>query len=143
LGIGRISTAAQAVGIARACLEQSLKYTSERRTFGKRLNEHQVVQFKLADMTVETDAARMLVHKAAALHDSGKLSARQSAMAKVYAAEVATRAAIEAVQLHGGYGYTKEFKVERYFRDAKATELYEGTSESQRSLIAESVLQAG
>ena len=138
---GRIGIAAQAVGIGRAALEASLKYAQERQTFGSPLASYQAIQWKLADMAVEVDAARLLTLQAAAVKDSGQPCTRQSAMAKLFAAETAMKAAIEAVQIHGGYGYTKEFKVERYFRDAKITEIYEGTSEIQRLVIAGQVLQ--
>jgi butyryl-CoA dehydrogenase len=137
---GRIGIAAQAVGIGRAALEASLKYAQERQTFGSALASYQAIQWKLADMAVEVDAARLLTLQAAAVKDSGEPCTRQSAMAKLFAAEAAMKAAIEAVQIHGGYGYTKEFKVERYFRDAKITEIYEGTSEIQRLVIAGQVL---
>jgi butyryl-CoA dehydrogenase len=137
---GRIGIAAQAVGIGRAALEASLKYASERRAFGAPIGSFQAIQWKLADMAVEVDAARMLTLQAAALKDAGKLHTKESAMAKLFAAEAAMKAATEAVQIHGGYGYTKEFKVERFFRDAKITEIYEGTSEIQRLVIAGQVL---
>ena len=137
---GRIGIAAQAVGIGRAALEASLKYAQERQTFGSPLASYQAIQWKLADMAVEVDAARLLTLQAAAVKDSGQPCTRQSAMAKLFAAEAAMKAATEAVQIHGGYGYTKEFKVERYFRDAKITEIYEGTSEIQRLVIAGQVL---
>jgi butyryl-CoA dehydrogenase len=133
---GRIGIAAQAVGIGRAALEDSLKYATERFTFGKALASYQAIQWKLADMAVELDAARLLTLQAAALKDAGLPCTQQSAMAKLFASEASMKAAIEAVQIHGGYGYTKEFKVERYFRDAKITEIYEGTSEIQRLVIA-------
>jgi butyryl-CoA dehydrogenase len=138
---GRIGIAAQAVGIARASLEASLKYANDRKTFGSPLASYQAIQWKLADMAVEVDAARLLTLQAAALKDHGQPCTKQSAMAKLFAAEAAMKAATEAVQVHGGYGYTKEFKVERYFRDAKITEIYEGTSEIQRLVISSQVLQ--
>jgi len=138
---GRIGIASQAVGIARASLEASLKYAQERRSFGQNLASYQAIQWKLADMAVEVDAARLLTLQAAALKDAGKPCTKQSAIAKLFAAEAAMKAATEAIQIHGGYGYTKEFKVERYFRDAKITEIYEGTSEIQRLVIAGQVLQ--
>jgi len=140
---GRIGIAAQAVGIGRAALEASLKYASERRAFGTPICDHQAIRFKLADMAVEVDAARLMTLRAASLKDSGKPCTRESAMAKLFASEAAMRLAIEAVQIHGGYGYTKEFKVERYFRDAKVTEIYEGTSEIQRLVIAGQLLANG
>jgi butyryl-CoA dehydrogenase len=138
---GRIGIAAQAVGIGRAALEHSLKYAQERQTFGRPISSHQAIQWKLADMAVEIDAARLLTLRAAALKDAGKPCTRESAMAKLFAAEAAMSAATEAIQIHGGYGYTKEFKVERFFRDAKITEIYEGTSEIQRLVIANHVIQ--
>ncbi len=137
---GRIGIAAQAVGIARAALEASLKYAGERRAFGAPIGSFQAIQWKLADMAVEVDAARLLTLQAAALKDAGAVHTTQSAMAKLFAAETAMKAATEAVQIHGGYGYTREFKVERFFRDAKITEIYEGTSEIQRLVIASHVL---
>ncbi|HEY1849692.1 MAG TPA: acyl-CoA dehydrogenase family protein [Candidatus Binataceae bacterium] len=137
---GRIGIAAQAVGIARASLEASLKYAQERKAFGRPIASNQAIQWKLADMAVEVDAARLLTLQAAGLKDAGKPYTKYSAMAKLFAAEAAMKAATEAVQIHGGYGYTKEFKVERYFRDAKITEIYEGTSEIQRLVISSQVL---
>ncbi len=138
---GRIGIAAQAIGIARASLEASLKYAQQRQAFGRPIASNQAIQWKLADMAVEIDAARLLALQAATLKDAGKSCTKQSAMAKLFAAETAMKAATEAVQIHGGYGYTKEFKVERYFRDAKVTEIYEGTSEIQRLVISSQVLQ--
>jgi alkylation response protein AidB-like acyl-CoA dehydrogenase len=138
---GRIGIAAQAIGIARASLEASLKYAQERHAFGRPIASNQAIQWKLADMAVEIDAARLLALQAASLKDAGRPCTKQSAMAKLFAAETAMKAATEAVQIHGGYGYTKEFKVERYFRDAKITEIYEGTSEIQRLVISSQVLQ--
>jgi butyryl-CoA dehydrogenase len=138
---GRIGIAAQAVGIGRAALEASLKYAQERTTFGKPIAQYQAIQWKLADMAVEIDAARLLTLQAAARKDAGLPCTKESAMAKLFAAEAAMKAATEAVQIHGGYGYTREFKVERYFRDAKITEIYEGTSEIQRLVIAGQVLR--
>ena len=137
---GRIGIAAQAVGIGRAALEASLKYAAERRAFGAPIASYQAIQWKLADMAMQVDAARLMTLRAAALKDAGQAHGKQSAMAKLFAAETAMKSAIEAVQIHGGYGYTKEFKVERYFRDAKITEIYEGTSEIQRLVIANHVL---
>ncbi len=138
---GRIGIAAQAVGIARAALEASLKYAHERKTLGNPLASYQAIQWKLADMAVEVDAARLLTLQAASLKDRGEPCTKQSAMAKLFAAETAMKAATEAVQIHGGYGYTKQFKVERFFRDAKITEIYEGTSEIQRLVISGHVLR--
>lgn len=139
---GRIGIASQAVGIARASLEASLRYSQERRAFGSPIASYQAIQFKLADIAVEVDAARLLTLRAATLKDAGKPCTRESAMAKLFAAEAAMKASTEAVQVYGGYGYTKEFKVERYFRDAKITEIYEGTSEIQRLVISNQVLGA-
>jgi len=138
---GRIGIAAQALGIARAALEASCRYATERSTFGKPLAQHQAIQFMLADMSTETDAARMLTLRAASLKDRGVRYTTESAMAKLHASEVCNRAAKTAVQIHGGYGYLKDFPVERFFRDAKITEIYEGTSEIQRLIIAQSVLK--
>lgn len=138
---GRIGIAAQALGIARASLEDATAYAGERRTFGKPIAQHQAIQFKLADMATELDAARLLTWKAATLKDAGIRHSRESAMAKVFASEVANRAAKEAVQIFGGNGYVEDFPVERHYRDAKITEIYEGTSEIQRLVIANSLLK--
>lgn len=138
---GRIGVAAQAVGIARAALEQSLKYSAERRAFGSAIANNQAIQWKLADMAVEVEAAHLLTLRAATLKDAGQVHTRESAIAKLFASEAAMKAATEAVQIHGGYGYTREFKAERLFRDAKITEIYEGTSEIQRLVIASQVLE--
>jgi butyryl-CoA dehydrogenase len=138
---GRIGIAAQALGIARASLEASCRYASERSTFGKPIAQHQAIQFMLADMATETDAARLLTLRAASLKDRGARHTTESAMAKLCASEVCNRAAKAAVQIHGGYGYLKDFPVERFYRDAKITEIYEGTSEIQRLVIAQSVLR--
>jgi butyryl-CoA dehydrogenase len=138
---GRIGIASQAVGIGRAALEASLKYAQQRQTFGQPIAQYQAIQWKLADMAVDIDAARLLTLRAAARKDAGQPCTKESAMAKLFAAEAAMKAATEAVQIHGGYGYTREFKVERYFRDAKITEIYEGTSEIQRLVIAGQVLE--
>jgi butyryl-CoA dehydrogenase len=138
---GRIGIAAQALGIARAALEDAVAYAAERKTFGKAIAQHQAIQFKLADMATELDGARLLTWKAATLKDAGVRHSRESAMAKVFASEVANRAAKEAVQIFGGNGYVEDFPVERHFRDAKITEIYEGTSEIQRLVIANSLLK--
>jgi alkylation response protein AidB-like acyl-CoA dehydrogenase len=138
---GRIGIAAQAVGIARAAFETARAYAHERRQFGKRLTEFQAVQFKLADMATEIDAARLLTHRAAWLKEQGLPHKEEGAKAKLFASEMARRQTGEAIQILGGYGYTKEFPVERYYRDAKITEIYEGTSEVQRLVIARSILQ--
>jgi alkylation response protein AidB-like acyl-CoA dehydrogenase len=137
---GRIGIGAQAVGIARACLEASAKYARERIQFGRPIGQFQAIQFKLADMAMEIDAARLLVHRAAWLRDRNLRCTREAAMAKLFASRISNRAADEAVQIHGGAGYTTEFPVERYFRDARITEIYEGASDIQRIVIARSVL---
>ena len=133
---GRIGIAAQALGIARACLEDSLDYALQRKTFGRAIAQHQAIQWKLADMATEIDAARPLTSRAAAYKDTGQPYGKQAAMAKLYASDVANRAAREAIQIFGGNGYVTEFPVERHFRDAKITEIYEGTSEIQRLVIS-------
>ena len=137
---GRIGIAAQAVGIAQAAYEVALAYARERRTFGKAIGEHQAIQAKLADMSMEIDAARLLVHRVAWLKDRGEAVTEAGAKAKLFASEMARRQTAEAIQILGGYGYTKEFPVERYYRDAKITEIYEGTSEIQRIVIARAIL---
>jgi alkylation response protein AidB-like acyl-CoA dehydrogenase len=137
---GRIGIAAQAVGIAQAAYDVAREYALERRQFGKRLADFQAIQWKLADMATEIDAARMLVYRAAWLRDNGEPYVEAGAMAKLFASSVARRQTAEAIQVLGGYGYTKEFPVERYYRDAKITEIYEGTSEIQRLVIARSIL---
>jgi len=138
---GRIGIAAQALGIAQASLDASVNYAKERKAFGKAIADFQAIQFKIADMATKTDAARMLVLKAAGLKDSGAPYAQAAAMAKLYASKVAVEAALEAIQIHGGYGYIKEYSVERYLRDAKITEIYEGTSEVQRIVISRNLLK--
>jgi butyryl-CoA dehydrogenase len=138
---GRIGIAAQALGIARACLEDSVSYASERKTFGRPIAQHQAIQWKIADMVTELDAARVLVWRAASMKDRGVRHSVESAMAKLVASDAANRAAREAVQVYGGYGYLEDFPVERHFRDAKITEIYEGTSEIQRLVIAAGILK--
>jgi alkylation response protein AidB-like acyl-CoA dehydrogenase len=137
---GRIGIAAQALGIAQAAYDVALAYAKERRTFGKPIGEHQAIQQKLADMSTEIDAARLLVYRAASLKDRGEPVTEAGAKAKLFASEMARRQTAEAIQVLGGYGYTKEFPVERYYRDAKITEIYEGTSEIQRIVIARAIL---
>jgi alkylation response protein AidB-like acyl-CoA dehydrogenase len=137
---GRIGIAAQAVGIAQAAYDVAREYALERKQFGKRIAEFQAIQWKLADMATEIDAARLLVHRAAWLKERGLPHTEEGAKAKLYASSVARRQTGEAIQILGGYGYTKEFPVERYYRDAKITEIYEGTSEIQRLVIARSIL---
>ncbi len=138
---GRIGIASQALGIAQASLEAALKYSKERKAFGQLIAEFQGIQFKLADMATRIDAARLLTLKSAFLKDSGKPYGSASAMAKLYASKVAVDVALEAIQIHGGYGYVKDYPVERFLRDAKITEIYEGTSEVQRIVIARSLLR--
>ena len=138
---GRIGIAAQALGIASGAYELALAYSKERKAFGKPISQHQAIQFKLADMATQIEAARLLVYKAAWLKDEGKEYAHASAMAKLYASEVAMAVTVEAVQVHGGYGYVKEYHVERLMRDAKITQIYEGTSEIQRIVISRGVLK--
>ena len=138
---GRIGIAAQALGIAAGAFELSLKYAQERKTFGKPISEHQAIQFKLSDMATRIEAARMLVYKAARIKDQGKDYIKAAAMAKLYASDVAMWATTEAVQIHGGYGYVKEYHVERHMRDAKITQIYEGTSEIQKLVIARELLK--
>jgi alkylation response protein AidB-like acyl-CoA dehydrogenase len=138
---GRITIGALATGLARGALEESTAYAKERRTFGKAIAEHQAVAFMLADMATETAAARMLVHRAAALADQGRPFGREAAMGKLFASEAAMRATTRAIQIHGGNGYTRDYPVERYFRDAKLCEIGEGTSEVQRMVIAREVLR--
>jgi alkylation response protein AidB-like acyl-CoA dehydrogenase len=137
---GRIGIAAQALGIAQAAYDVAREYAKERRTFGKAIGEHQAIQEKLANMSTEIDAARLLVYCAASLKDRGEPVTEAGAKAKLFASEMARRQTAEAIQILGGYGYTKEFPVERYYRDAKITEIYEGTSEIQRLVIARSIL---
>ena len=138
---GRIGIAAQALGIASGAYELALAYSKERKTFGKPISQHQAIQFKLADMATQIEAARLLVYKSAWLKDQGKEYAQASAMAKLYASEVAMNVTVEAVQVHGGYGYVKEYHVERLMRDAKITQIYEGTSEIQRIVISRGILK--
>jgi alkylation response protein AidB-like acyl-CoA dehydrogenase len=137
---GRIGIAAQALGIAQAAYDVARTYATERRTFGKRIGEHQAIAEKLANMSTEIDAARLLVYRAAWLKQEGRPHTEEGAKAKLFASEMARRQTSEAIQILGGYGYTKEFPVERYYRDAKITEIYEGTSEIQRLVIARSIL---
>ena len=138
---GRIGIASQALGIASGAYELALAYSKERKAFGKPISQHQAIQFKLADMATEIDAARLLCLKAAYLKDQKKDFAKASAMAKLYASKVAMDVTIEAVQVHGGYGYVKEYHVERLMRDAKITQIYEGTSEIQKIVISRELLK--
>jgi alkylation response protein AidB-like acyl-CoA dehydrogenase len=138
---GRIGIAAQALGIASGAYELALAYSKERKAFGKTIADLQATQFKLADMATEIEAARLLCLRAAWLKDQGQPYAQASSMAKLFASEVAMRTTIEAVQIHGGYGFVKEYHVERLMRDAKITQIYEGTSEIQRIVISREVLK--
>jgi alkylation response protein AidB-like acyl-CoA dehydrogenase len=138
---GRIGIAAQALGIAAGAFELALKYAKERKAFGKHLTEHQAIQFKLADMATKIDSARLLIWKAAYLKDQKKDFVKAAAMAKLYASQIAQEVTTEAVQIHGGYGYVKEFHVERLMRDAKITQIYEGTTEIQKMVISRELLR--
>ena len=138
---GRIGIAAQALGIASGAYELAMQYAKERKTFGKPIAEHQAIAFKLADMATEIEAARLMVLKAAWLKDKGLPYAQASSMAKLFASDVAMRVTVEAVQVHGGYGFVKEYHVERLMRDAKITQIYEGTSEIQKVVISREILK--
>jgi alkylation response protein AidB-like acyl-CoA dehydrogenase len=138
---GRIGIAAQALGIAQASLDAAVQYSKQRKAFDQPIANLQAIQFKLADMATEIEAARMLVYQSAAMKDAGLQYGKQAAMAKLFASKVAVKAALEAIQIHGGYGYVREYKVERYLRDAKITEIYEGTSEIQRIVISRALLK--
>lgn len=138
---GRIGIASQALGIAKASLDVSVAYSKERKSFGVPIAQHQAIQFMLSDMATELDAARLLTWRAAIMKDAKERHSMQSAEAKLYASEMATRVAHKAIQIHGGYGYSVEFPVERHYRDARITEIYEGTSEIQRIVIAASLLK--
>jgi len=137
---GRIGIAAQAIGIAEASLDASIKYAKQRKAFGQTISNFQAIQFMIADMAVKVDAAKMLTLKAAALKDADKPYYKEAAMAKLYASKIAVQNALDAIQIHGGYGYVREYLVERYLRDAKITEIYEGTSEIQKMVIARALL---
>jgi butyryl-CoA dehydrogenase len=138
---GRIGIAAQAVGIAQSALDESIEYSKQRQQFGRPLAKFQAIQWMIADMATRIEAARYLVYNAAFVKDKGERFSKEAAMAKLFASETAMDAVIKAVQIHGGYGYTKEYTVERLFRDAKITEIYEGTSEIQRLVISGSLLK--
>jgi butyryl-CoA dehydrogenase len=141
LDSGRIGIAAQAVGIARAALEASVVYAKERRSFGVPIGQHQMIQWMLADMATAVDAARLLTWRAAVLKDRGEPYGTAASMAKLFSSESAMRVTTDAIQVHGGYGYMKEYPVERFFRDAKITQIYEGTSQIQRLVVARSLLE--
>src|SRR5213083_2531330 len=138
---GRISIAALAVGIAQGAYESAVRYSGERQQFGKRIREFQAIQFKLADMATQIEAARLLMYQAAAMKDQGKKTTKQSSMAKLYAGEMSVRVSEEAIQIHGGYGYIKDYPAEKYWRDSKLCTIGEGTSEIQRIIIAREVLK--
>lgn len=139
---GRISIAALAVGIAQGAYESALRYSKERHQFGKAISEFQAIQFKLADMATQIDAARLLMYRAAWLKDNGKKVTKESSMAKLFASEVSVKVCEEAIQIHGGYGYTKDYPPEKYWRDSKLCTIGEGTSEIQRMIIAREILQS-
>jgi butyryl-CoA dehydrogenase len=132
----RVTVAAQALGISQAAFDDALSYAQTRIQFGKPISQHQAIQWMLADMATQIDAARMLVYRAAWLKDQGKPFMKEAAMAKLYAGEVSSFVTNKALQIHGGYGYCRDYPMERYLRDAKITEIYEGTSEMQRMTIA-------
>ena len=137
---GRIGIAAQALGIARAALEAAVAYAKDRKAFGQPIASFQAIQFMLADMATEIDAARLLIWRAAAMKDRGVRHSAESAMAKLFASEMAERVTSKGIQIHGGYGYMKDYKIERLYRDQRITEIYEGTSEIQRVVIARALL---
>jgi len=138
---GRIGIASQALGIASGAYELALNYSKERKSFGKPISQHQAIQFKLADMATQIDAARLLCFQAASLKDQGRDFTKQAAIAKLFASQIAMEITVDAVQIHGGYGYVKEYHVERSMRDAKITQIYEGTSEIQRIVISRELLR--
>jgi alkylation response protein AidB-like acyl-CoA dehydrogenase len=140
LDTGRIGIAAQALGIAQGALEESIRYAKERRQFGVPIGRHQSIQTMIAEMATQVDAARLMVYRAAVLRDRNAPFSQASAMAKLFASEVSCKVTDMAVQIHGGYGYSKSYPVERYFRDARVTRIYEGTSEIHRIVIARGVL---
>jgi alkylation response protein AidB-like acyl-CoA dehydrogenase len=139
---GRIGIASQSVGMARAAFEAALRYSKDRVTFGQPIFEHQAVQFKLADMATQIEAARQLIWHAASLKDAGKPCLKEAAMAKLFASEIAERVCSDAIQIHGGYGYLSDFPVERIYRDVRVCQIYEGTSEVQKILIGRALAQA-
>ncbi|MEW6049901.1 MAG: acyl-CoA dehydrogenase family protein [Candidatus Zixiibacteriota bacterium] len=141
LNSGRVGVSFQAIGIARSALEEAIKYSKVRKQFGQPIADFQAIQFKLAEMATRLDAGRLLGYRAAQLKDEGKPCHREASMSKLYCSQMANFVCNEAVQIHGGYGYIKEYAVERYFRDARVTELYEGTSEAQRMVISRDLLK--
>ncbi len=138
---GRIGIASQALGIAQGSLDAALNYSKQRKAFGKTISDLQAIQFKLAEMSTDIEAARVLTYQAAALKESGQPFAKEAAMAKLWGSKTAVKCALEAIQIHGGYGYVREYHVERYLRDAKITEIYEGTSEIQHIVISRALLK--
>lgn len=138
---GRIGIASQALGIAQGSLDAALNYSKQRKAFGKPIADLQTIQFKLADMATDIEAARLLTYQAAVLKEEGRPFAKEAAMAKLWASKTAVKCALEAIQIHGGYGYVREYNVERYLRDAKITEIYEGTSEIQHIVISRALLK--
>jgi alkylation response protein AidB-like acyl-CoA dehydrogenase len=138
---GRYGIASQAVGIAEASLDAALKYSKERKAFGTEIYNLQAIQFKLSEMAVKVEAAKLLTLQAAALKDQGKPYIKEASMAKLYSSKVAVENALDAIQVHGGYGYVREYHVERFLRDAKITEIYEGTSEIQKLIIARELIK--
>ena len=141
LDYGRVGIGAQALGIAQGAMERAIAYSLEREQFGKKINEFQAIQFKISDMAVEIDASRLLLYRAAWMQDRGEKFTAESAMAKLFASQTAMKTANQAVQIFGGYGYMREFEIERFMRDAKITEIYEGTSEIQKIVIARETLR--
>jgi acyl-CoA dehydrogenase len=141
LEAGRIGIASQALGIAQAAFDEAVSYARERKQFGQAIIEFQATQFKLAEMATRIDASRLLTYRAATLYDSGVANVKEVSMAKLFASQTANYVANEAVQIHGGYGYVKEYAVERYFRDARITEIYEGTTEAQKMVISRAIMQ--
>jgi alkylation response protein AidB-like acyl-CoA dehydrogenase len=141
LELGRINVAARGVGLARVCLEESLRYAQVRKTFGKPIAEHQAIQIKLADMATRVEAARLLTESAARAYDESRRSDLEAGMAKLYATEAALENSLEAMRIHGAYGYSKEFNIERYYRDAPLLAIGEGTNELQRIIIARQLVK--
>jgi alkylation response protein AidB-like acyl-CoA dehydrogenase len=141
LELGRINVAARGVGLARASLEEALRYAQQRKTFGKPIAEHQAIQIKLADMATRVEAARLLVESAAKAYDEGRRADMEAGMAKLFATEAALENSLEAMRIHGAYGYSKEFNIERYYRDAPLLAIGEGTNELQRIIIARELVK--
>jgi len=138
---GRIGIAAQSLGIAQTALDESVLFARERHQFGRRISDFQAIRWKIADMATNLDAARLLVYRAARLRDAGEPCSKEVSMAKLFASRIANEAVYDAMQIHGGVGYTEEFKIERFFRDARVLEIYEGTSEIQRIVISKKILE--